>query len=1610
DGGAKVTKYLVEYFRAEFNIQFSGSPLPTVHWYKNKEKVQLDDRCQIVTLGERSSLLLHPALLEDNGAVSCELINPLGAVTSSARLQVEAPPYLRPSEAVERGLTFAQDEVIRVSIPYSAHPTPTFTWLHGDEELTPEGDDRVATSWSESEATLRISDARPADGGQYTLSAVSETGGDVVVFHIAIRGVPGPPGKPEVRHLSSKCLTLEWAPSDYDGGAKVTKYLVEYFRTGWDVWLKAVTSRSRTAQVFDLMVGSEVRFRVRSENSHGLGQPGPESEPCVVPEPTDGEDDLTFEQYSMKSSISEPELDLENLTPSRKKSRRDDFAADMPSDRPSTRDTTDRPVRPAVTSEGGRGARPRSPSAGREAAGRPRGISPFYQEASDQKATEPPLLTVSQEPIVGYTGETTIITVGLEGAITSLTWHHDGQPLVEDDHYHIRRVAEGTQLSIADSSAADGGRYTVTCALGSAGPPPPPPKRGQAGPPAAASAVGSLVPESDDYTPFVRRGRAPRAEKAVEGRPAEGGGEAAAAPPTPAQADAPDDPSRWAHGVSPVSPAPRPRTAQEGDPAPGEGAQWRPVPLAQRQARATAAAAPHSGSGSAEDRLLSAGAADGQLVAGRSAALGQIPESARLETETPGETVRFSSEAAPRLVHTLYDRKVKVGERLALSVKASDPQAVTSVQWYNKGRLVEPSDKYSVDSDPDGSWRLQVSGVELCDDGEWRAEVTAPGGVTETWCNIVLAVPRNYRKPRFMETLRAMLTDEGLVSFECKVVGYPTPLLRWFKDGQELKPGDVYQLSGTNSLGVYACLARNCMGTAESTAELTLADIENQLTEEERCKVCQGQLPPRFTQGLLPETVVSIADRHRFTIEVASYPEPDVAWFREEEPVQTSEMVTLSRGAPGKYHLDLKTVQLEDQGEWRCVATNPVGQAVTTGRLTVNRPRHYKAPYFLEPLRASLTETGTVNLQCKVVGTPQPALKWYKDGHELKAGDIHRITSGGDGTCCLGNYTCEAFNCMGSATSSAALLGLEEMSSDAHETTGAGGPCDAATPDAGWLRGVGGRWTDAKCQLRVGTGEISLQQVHDILEAYSEHRRKAPSAPAASGGGATDAAEVPSLRVLAAQATSGNVQLGATVIDVSLLPADQYLGEIGRALSPPELRMTMKEEDGPPASRPAEETEPKLTVDKIITLVKPVLDEAPPAAESLHEMERTLSPHQAREATVLQEAQSTAQRLLTVLQVALTSESAVDSSFSDLTETLSPTEAVITEVSRDVGTGVARRVLTAVQAVLQEASAPEEALSGSSAVSPAVAQEVSVSESARLDIQKLMTVLQAATAEESMSEGTVSEIRGMSPQQASERLSSDSMKATAEKVLNILQTSPADEAVSEGSLSTLSGAHSPALAEATEHDRSLIGRVVAIMRAVVAGEDVPVETIRQLERTTSPVIAKCTTLPDETKRKAEVILTELRAALCQEDVSEGSVRDVKSPDAASSAKEALSDEEKQQTAALVMTILHADPLSPSVSEASVSELSDRTMSAASARELGGDSPQLAIAQKVLMAARAAEAEVSTPKAALGDLERALSPQAARGPLTEEESSLAVQKALEIIQAKSEWSHHFKEFK
>lgn len=190
-----------------------------------------------------------------------------------------------------------------------------------------------------------------------------------------------------------------------------------------------------------------------------------------------------------------------------------------------------------------------------------------------------------------------------------------------------------------------------------------------------------------------------------------------------------------------------------------------------------------------------------------------------------------------------------------------------SVTWCNKQGQITANENYRIIEDGHGVYIIEVKQSQDSDNGEWRCEVVSDHGYRGiSKCIVEMEIPKNYRKPRFMESLRAVLTEEGLVSFECKVIGFPTPNLTWFKDGQELKPGDVYQLTGINSLGTYCCIAQNCMGEASSTAVLTVEDIQNQLNEDEKEVLAYLNQPPVFTQCLRNQQAKIDAD-FSFTVE-----------------------------------------------------------------------------------------------------------------------------------------------------------------------------------------------------------------------------------------------------------------------------------------------------------------------------------------------------------------------------------------------------------------------------------------------------------------------------------------------------------------------------------------------------------------------------------------------------------------------------------------------------------------------------------------------------------------------------------------------------------------------
>lgn len=92
-----------------------------------------------------------------------------------------------------------------------------------------------------------------------------------------------------------------------------------------------------------------------------------------------------------------------------------------------------------------------------------------------------------------------------------------------------------------------------------------------------------------------------------------------------------------------------------------------------------------------------------------------------------------------------------------------------------------------------------------------------------------ISVPKAFKKPIFMEQLKAVLTERGIVSLECKVIGVPTPKLRWYKDDKEIKAGDIFALTANSNqdcLGVYTCEATNVMGSALSTSKIQVAHLQ----------------------------------------------------------------------------------------------------------------------------------------------------------------------------------------------------------------------------------------------------------------------------------------------------------------------------------------------------------------------------------------------------------------------------------------------------------------------------------------------------------------------------------------------------------------------------------------------------------------------------------------------------------------------------------------------------------------------------------------------------------------------------------------------------------------
>ncbi|KAI6178453.1 hypothetical protein M3Y98_00502400 [Aphelenchoides besseyi] len=265
-----------------------------------------------------------------------------------------------------------------------------------------------------------------------------------------------------------------------------------------------------------------------------------------------------------------------------------------------------------------------------------------------------------------------------------------------------------------------------------------------------------------------------------------------------------------------------------------------------------------------------------------------------------------------KLLRGLQDVEIDEGQPLEFSCKI-EGGIPKGVQWFKNGQPVEADDRVKlIANEADGEYKLLIDSATPSDAAAYRVVfLTDKGDVFSG------AVARVNKKQT--ETL----------TLKCIVGGEPMPTLRWYRNGEELKPDDRITIrlasDGTATLRIRD--ARK----SDSGEFLVKASSPNHADAESKCKVSvlsEDELPskPKFIIPLKP-TKSDIGARAEFTVKVRGVPTPELTFKLNGKPLDIDgSRIKLEDMRDGNWLLTIADVQEKDFGELSCKATNENGE------------------------------------------------------------------------------------------------------------------------------------------------------------------------------------------------------------------------------------------------------------------------------------------------------------------------------------------------------------------------------------------------------------------------------------------------------------------------------------------------------------------------------------------------------------------------------------------------------------------------------------------------------------------------------------------------------------
>uniref|UniRef100_A0A1I7VN34 Immunoglobulin I-set domain-containing protein n=1 Tax=Loa loa TaxID=7209 RepID=A0A1I7VN34_LOALO len=414
------------------------------------------------------------------------------------------------------------------------------------------------------------------------------------------------------------------------------------------------------------------------------------------------------------------------------------------------------------------------------------------------------------------------------------------------------------------------------------------------------------------------------------------------------------------------------------------------------------------------------------------------------------EEVIAKKEFPPRFNPPLTDKFADIDETVRLSCKV-DASPKAAITWYKDGVPLRSNGRIVIENDDDGNCLLTINHSTESDDGAYRCVAVNDIGSSNSACVVSIRkikeeVKKEGEEPFFTKGLVDKWLERGdKLTLQCTVIGEPKPEIRWYRNGILLRPNNKISIENTSDglctltieecaisdEGIYRCDAENCNGKARTQSTV---HIERPIEKIEK-KIVEGQAP-RFIIPLQDITVYS-GSTIDLECKVVGDPMPTIKWSKDGMVLRDDSRYQWEIDATaGTYRLKINDANVNDEGSYRCVATNSAGSATTKSFVRIDDGSFIQMPSSSEPPHFTIAlgdaraiEGQPLKLECKIEGAPLTDLVWYKDGERVIPDDRIKIESDSDGRTRLviissnandgGLYRVIAINPFGSAHSKA---------------------------------------------------------------------------------------------------------------------------------------------------------------------------------------------------------------------------------------------------------------------------------------------------------------------------------------------------------------------------------------------------------------------------------------------------------------------------------------------------------------------------------------------------------------------------------------------------------------